>query len=540
MINVSRRSLLATGMFGAGALALPGLAPAQTVLTARGFTHSVASGEPGPDEMLLWTRYVPASGDSARLKLELSETPDFARVAAGGETITGPWRDWTAKVTVTGLKPARDYHFRFVAADGTMSPVGRTRTLPDDRASRFRAAIFSCSNIGFGFFNAYAHAAARDDLDLWIHLGDYFYEYANGTYPSLQEVVASRLPQPRTEIIHLADYRLRYASYRADPDLQALHARLPMIASMDDHESANNSWEGGAQNHDPAGEGEWIARRAAAIQAWREWMPVSDEPWKAYDIGRLATLFRTDTRLAGRSQSPELADMLRGPDPMRALAAYRDGAWHDPARTMLGSQQEAWLQHGLARSVTSGARWQIVGFGTIMGTMRVPPEVEGWIAQARPGAAGYIQAAVAVGKAGLPSDLDNWGGYPAARARFLDAAQAADANLVVLCGDSHNAWAFDLAQKGKPVGVEFAGQSVTSSGFESALTVDPATVARALVAASPELKWCDTSRRGYMALTITPDRVSNDWLFVDTVKTRNPAARVGHSATVERGRRRMA
>ncbi|WP_085808205.1 alkaline phosphatase [Sphingomonas sp. TZW2008] len=538
MIEVSRRSLLATGMFGAGALALPGLSAAQTVLAARGFTHAVASGEPGADTMLLWTRYVPATGNSVTLKVEVSETPDFARIAAGGEAITGPWRDWTAKITVTGLRPGRRYLYRFVAPDGSYSPVGRTKTLPDDRASRFKAAIFSCSNIGFGFFNAYAHAAARDDLDLALHLGDYFYEYANGTYPALQEVVANRLPQPKGEIIHLADYRLRYASYRADPDLQALHARLPVIASWDDHESANNSWEGGAQNHDPATEGDWNARKAAAIQAWREWMPVSDEPWKRYDIGRLATLFRTDTRLAARTQGTDIGDLLRAPDPARALAAFRDGAWNDPARTMLGSQQEDWLYRGLAQSVRDGARWQIVGFGTIMGQMRVPAETEGWLSQARPFAANYVRAGIAAGKAGLPSDLDNWGGYPAARARFLNAAQAADANLVVLCGDSHNAWAFDLAQ-GSSVGVEFAGHAVTSSGYESALAVDPTTVARALVKASPELKWCDTSRRGYMALTVTPDRVSNDWLFVDTVRTRTPAATVGHTAVARRGRRMM-
>lgn len=542
MIEVSRRALLATGMFGAGALAIPGLSSAATVLAGRGFTHSVASGEPGPDEMLLWTRYVPASGDHVRLKLELSDSPDFTRIAAGGETVTGPWRDWTAKVTVIGLQPGRVYHYRFIAPDGTGSPIGRTKTLPDDGAASFKAAIFSCSNIGFGFFNAYAHAAARDDLDLALHLGDYFYEYANGTYPGVEQLVANRLPLPKGEIIHLADYRLRYASYRADPDLQALHARLPMIASWDDHESANNSWEGGAQNHASATEGDWSVRKAAAIQAWREWMPVSDEPWKAYDIGTLATLFRTDTRLSARSQSPEIGDMLRSANPMRALMQYREGEWNDPARTMLGSQQEAWLHHGLARSVKDGARWQIVGFGTIMGTMRVPPETEGWIAQARPGAAPYIQGAVAAGKAGLPSDLDNWGGYPAARARFLASAQAADANLVVLCGDSHNAWAFDLAQDGgtgAPVGVEFAGHAVTSSGFETALSVDPRSVARALVAASPELKWCDTSRRGYMALTVTPDRVSNDWLFVDSVQTRRPSATVGHSTHVQRNRRQM-
>lgn len=536
---VSRRSLLATGTLGIGALALPGMSMAQTVMAARGFTHSVASGEPGQDTMLLWTRYVPAAGDSARLVAEVSETADFARIVASGAIVTGPWRDWTAKVTVDGLRPGMRYHYRFVAADGTRSPVGRTKTLPAGDAPRFTAAVFSCSNIGFGFFTAYAHAAARDDIDLAVHLGDYFYEYAPGTYPAAAQQVAGRLPQPMGETIHLADYRLRFASYRADPDLQALHARVPWIVQWDDHESANDSWEGGAENNDPAKEGDWNARRAASVQAYREWMPVSDEPWKAYEIGTLATLWRTETRLFARSHQNEIDAIVNGPDRDAALRRFRDGAWADPAATMMGSQQESWLSHDLARSVRQGQKWQVVGFGTIMGNLSTPPQTAGWIDPANTRAVAYVQAGIAAAKAGLPSNFDAWGGYPAARARFLKGAQAVDANLVVICGDSHNAWAFDLAQDGGAAGVEFAGHAVTSPGYESAIRRDPAEVARALVAANPELKWCDTSRRGYMALTITPDRVRNDWLFVDTIRERRATASVGHSAEVRRGRRVM-
>lgn len=537
---IDRRALLATGTLGLGALAIPGMTLAQTPLAARGFTHSVASGEPGPDTMLLWTRYVPASGDSARLTVELSETPDFQRIAATGVEITGAWRDWTAKITVWGLKPGTRYHYRFVAADGSFSPVGTTKTLPDDAATSFRAAIFSCANMGYGWFNAYGHAAARDDIDLAIHLGDYFYEYAPDHYPPTADAVPGRVPQPMSETIHLADYRLRHASYRADPDLMALHAKVPWIVQWDDHESTNDSWEGGAQNHDPATEGDWNTRRAASVQAYREWMPISDEPWKAYDIGQLATLWRTETRLFARTRQVEIAELMRAPDPARALTAFRDGAWRDPAATMMGTQQEGWLFHDLARSVRQGQRWQVVGFGTIMGNTRAAPGMEQWVTGTNPRVRGYVQAGIAAGKAGLPSNLDNWGGYPAARERFLKAAQAAEANLVVICGDSHNAWAFDLAQDGA-VGVEFAGHAVSSPGLESAFgTANATKVARALVAANPELKWCDASRRGYMALTITPDRVSNDWLFVDTIKQRNSAARIGHSTSVTRGRNVMA
>lgn len=535
---IDRRSLILTGTLGLGALALPGFALAQT---RTGFTHSVASGEPDRDSVLLWTRYVSPADVATTLRVELSETPDFARIAGGGEAITGAWRDGTVKITVGGLKPGTWYHYRFIAPSGETSPVGRTKTLPDD-AREWRAAIFSCSNLGFGWFNAYAHAAARRDLDCAIHLGDYFYEYAPDHYPAPEDAIPGRLPlpEPRAETVHLADYRLRYASYRSDPDLQALHAAMPMIAQWDDHESANDSWEGGAQNHDPATEGDWSARRDAAVQAYREWMPVSDEPWKTYEIGNLATLFKTETRLFARTRQRELAQILKAPDPQAALAAFRDGAWRDPAMTMMGSQQELWLDHAIRASVRAGKRWQVVSFGTIMGKTLTPPELEGWVGGTNPRSRAYVQAAIAAGKAGLPSNLDNWGGYPAARERFLKGAQGAAADLVVISGDSHNAWAYDLAQDKAPAGVEFAGQAVTSQGYEGGLAVDPKLVARALVAANAELKWCDTSRRGYMAMTLGTDQVRNEWLFVDTVRTRDPRASIGHVASVTKGRRVMA
>ena len=537
---IDRRSFVATGMLGYGAFAIPGFASAATVGNLRGFTHAVASGEPGADSVLLWTRYVPADGGEATLRVELSDTADFARIVGGGTQQTGPWRDHTAKITVAGLRAGQSYHYRFIAPDGSFSAVGRTRTLPDDRATAWRAAIFSCSNLGFGVFNAYAHAAARDDLDCAIHLGDYIYEYGPGLYPTAADAMAGRVPLPPHEIVQLADYRLRYASYRADPDLQALHRRLPMILQWDDHESANDSWEGGAENHDPATEGAWHARRAAAIQAYREWMPVSDEPWKAYDIGRLATLFRTETRLLGRTRQPDIEPLFKQADPAAALKAFRDGAWTDPAATMMGTQQEAWLAQAMRASVTAGRPWQVVGFGTIMGETVMPAQATTWLRGSSEGARAYVSNGIAAAKAGLPFNYDNWGGYPAGRARFLRSAQAFAGSTVVISGDSHNGWAYDLAQDGKPAAVEFAGQAVTSPGYEAGIGADPKMVAATLVAANRELKWCDTSRRGYMALTIAADRVTNDWIMVDTIKRRDLGTSIGHRATVLRGRNVMA
>jgi len=540
-LRVDRRSFIATGTLGLGAFSLPGFAQAANVSTSRGFTHSVASGEPAQDSMLLWTRYAPVSGDSAHIRAEVSATPDFQKVISGGEQVTGPWRDWTVKITVAGLKPGTIYHYRFIAADGTMSPVGRTKTLPEGAASSFKAAIFSCSNMAFGYFNAYAHAADHDDFDLAVHLGDYFYEYSPGHYPETKDELAGRLPQPLAETVHIADYRLRYASYRSDPDLQRLHARLPMIVQWDDHESANDSWEGGAENHQPDTEGEWNLRRAAAIQVYREWMPVSDEPWKAYDIGTLATLFRTETRMLARTRQPDIAAVFKDADVAKALVTFRDTVWNDPAATMMGSQQENWLAHAMLGSVKGGAKWQVVGFGTVIGKQYLPEDAITWLA---PGAdvraKSYVQAGIVAAKAGLPFNYDSWGGYPAARARFLKSSQAMGANVIVISGDSHNAWAHDLVQDGKAAGVEFAGTSVTSPGYEHEIAADPKIVAAGLIKASPELKWCDTSRRGYMAMTLTPERASNDWIMVDTIKQRSARAEVAHSASITPGTNMMA
>ncbi|MES2753507.1 MAG: alkaline phosphatase D family protein, partial [Pseudomonadota bacterium] len=269
-------------------------------------------------------------------------------------------------------------------------------------------------------------------------------------------------------------------------------------------------------------------------------MPVGEEPWKAYDIGRLATLFRTDTRQLARSKQPDLAPFLKAADPTAGLIVFRDGPWSDPAATMFGSAQESWLAHALAASVGRGQRWQVVGSGTVMGRTRTPDGVVGWLGpDADERVKARVRRGVAAAKVGLPSNLDAWDGYPAARSRFLAAAQAADANLIVVSGDSHNAWAYDLANAGRAAGVEFAGQAVTSPGYEGAFSADPRAIAAALIAKNPELKWCDMSRRGYMALTLTPDRVSNTWVFADTVLARNPAANVGHTATIRRGARTM-
>ncbi|MFC0205751.1 alkaline phosphatase D family protein [Novosphingobium soli] len=539
--TTDRRGLVLGAGMGLGALLLPaGKALAQALL-APGFTHSVASGEPGPDSMLLWTRYVPAAqAESVRLDAEIALDPDFARPIAAGSVRTGAWRDWTAKVTVDGLKPGTVYWYRFVAPDGSMSPVGRTKTLPVGDTRRFGLAVFSCSNLPYGRFNAYAHAAQRDDLDLWLHVGDYIYENGQATVNAAR-AVADRTLAPGHEILALADYRLRYACYRADPDLQRLHQQAPMVALWDDHESSNDSWEGGADNHQRDKEGDWNARRAAAIQVYREWMPVSDEPWKAYPIGTLATLYRTESRLLARTEPLDdaLKAAFQSTDP-DALRAFRDGPWQDRSLTMLGTTQESWLAHAFQANARTTA-WQLVGMGTIMGRTLMPKAVVDWLKPGtKPQTVERYRNALRGAAIGLPLWMDRWDGYPQGRARLLRAAQAADADLVMLAGDSHNAWAYGLVEDGQPAGVEFAGHSVTSGGIEGDLGVDPRIAAAGFVAANPELKWADTSRRGYMMLDVTPQRVTGEWLFLRTVRERDIALAGTHRMHVERGRRAFA
>ncbi|KRC78871.1 alkaline phosphatase D family protein [Sphingomonas sp. Root241] len=537
-LNIDRRSLIVGAGLGLGALVLPaGRGLAQQILGAKGFTHNVASGEPGPDSMLLWTRYVPAVGDNAiRLDAEVALDRDFTRPISGGSVQTGPWRDWTAKITVDGLKPGTVYWYRFVAPDGSKSPVGRTKTLPVGDAGRFGLGVFSCSNLPYGWFNAYAHAAARSDLDLWLHVGDYIYEYGTPAATDLR-VLNERTLAPGHEILAIADYRMRYACYRADPDLQRLHQMAPMVAFWDDHESSNDSWEGGAQNHQPAKEGDWNLRRAAAMQVYREWLPVSDEPWKAYPIGTLATLYRTESRLLGRTRPADIDAAYRASDSDAALKAFRDGIWHDPSATMLGSTQESWLAHAFKANARSTA-WQLVGMATIIGRTVMPQDAVSWL---RPDTSEKSVASfrnnARAGKLGLPMWMDRWDGYPAARSRLLEAAQQADANLVMLSGDSHNAWAYALVEDGRPAGVEFAGHAVTSQGMEGSMAADPATVAQGFIAANPELKWADTSRRGYMMIEVTPQRVTGEWLFLQTIKARSTSIAGSHRMQVERGRK---
>ena len=535
---LTRRAILEGGLAGLGLFALPYSARA----SAPAFTHGVASGDPKQTRVTLWTRYLPPDGGAARVRVEIANDAAFRQPVARFSGLAGPDTDHCVKVAATGLAAGRWYFYRFIGPDGSMSPVGRTRTLPARGTDPFRIAVLSCANMDFGYFNAYRHIAGRTDIDLVLHLGDYIYEWGNGEHSLAALALKDRISRPANETVTLDDYRTRYAWYRADPDLAEMHRMFPIISIVDDHEVANNSWRDGASNHQPE-EGSYQVRKAAAMKAYHEWLPMPDTPYDRYDIGGLAAIFRLDTRLLARDEPLSLGDAIKGAaNPMQAMEALRDGPLQDPRRTLMGPAQERWLADGMAGSVRAGQRWQIAAQQVVMGEMKLPQSAPAWSSvQPAPGSkAGTRQAvALAASRIGLPLSLDNWNGYPAARARLLGAAQAAEANLIVLSGDSHNAWGFDLAQDGKTAGVEFAGQSIASLGFEGRFDGDPKRIAADLIAANPALKWCDTSRRGYMTVSLARDEARNDWLFLDTVAKRSLALSGTATASVGYGARTL-
>lgn len=538
--KASTNGLTRRGIFAlAGASAAVAATPSAAQSFGSGFTHSVASGEPHATSVLLWTRFV--ADKATTLTWEVSASDDFRTVVASGEVTASPDRDHCAKVTAGGLSPDRWYFYRFKAPSGTVSPIGRTRTLPKGPTQKFRMAVFSCANFGFGYFNAYAHAAETNDVDLAVHLGDYIYEYGSDTYPSEDQRHPNRSVAPGSEIVALADYRLRYASYRADPDLQRLHQVLPMIAVWDDHESTNDSWKDGAQNHQAETEGDWETRKAIAKRVYREWMPVSDETYAAYDVGDLATLMRIDTRLEGREEQFNLQALLAGkesPEAMiEALTEFRDGDYRDPSRQLLGKAQEQWLGEELSKSTARGATWQVLVQQVLIGKLSSPKGVASLLGDDVPEfARRRLMAAAMAAEAGVPLNMDAWDGYPAARDRVFEQALAADANLVVLAGDTHNAWAFDLTHGGAPVGVEFGTASVSSPGFESYLSaLPPALLAGALVDANDELKWADTSQRGYIMVELTPQNATSEFRFTAGTKQRSTRLADTKTLSVEAG-----
>lgn len=516
-MNLSRRSFL----YYTGPLAaLPMLPRECSRLTdsyindGSPFRHGVASGDPLEDRVVLWTR---VTGDASAPKSVivawlLAKDADFSHVVASGVTVTDESVDFTVKLDADGLKPGTTYYYRFHAL-GHDSAIGRARTAPKGNLVRARLAVVSCSNYPYGYFNAYAAIARRADLDAVLHLGDYLYEYANGTYGD--GTALERVPSPDREIVSLSDYRARHAQYKTDADLQEAHRQHSFITVWDDHEVTNDAWQSGAENHQPA-EGGFRERKAAAIQAYFEWMPIraqkrddSGRIYRSFRYGKLFDLIMLDTRLLGRDQQ---------------VANPCDAAQiGDPTRQLLGESQEAWFFGELDGSRRRGTRWRLIGQQVMFG-----------------------QLVNVLAPGGCIFNPDQWDGYAAARARVLTKlADGGIDNVIVLTGDIHSSWGSDLT--GSPfdpgaynpatgagsLAVEFVTPAVTSPGIDDA--TQAAQFGGAIRATHPHVKYVDLFHRGYALLDITREQVQCEWYHMATIQERRADESLANALRVMAG-----
>jgi alkaline phosphatase D len=528
-MNIDRRKALA--LMGLGA-AGPAAAKAPAAGKVR-FLHGVASGDPLQDRVVLWTRITPERpGAPVAYRWRLTPVDRRAGGAKSGQGVTGPERDYTVKVDVSGLEPGRAYAYEFEAA-GAKSPIGRTRTLPAGPTKDLVLAVASCSLYPNGYFNAYQAIADLARLDLVLHLGDYIYEYGGeGSYGMDSPIAGERPHDPPHELLTLADYRRRHAQYKADPSLQAAHARAPWIVAWDDHETANDSYKDGAENHQPDTEGDWSARKAAALRAYYEWMPIR-EPAKgvslaeachrSFSIGDLATIVMLETRLTARTKQLTYDADLAVVDGKPALAPFMRRL-RDPERRMMSPAQEAWLGDQLAASVKAGQAWQVIGSGVVMGRLKIPNPREDFtpeaLAQLGEGARKRLVRMQPVAELGLPYGLDMWDGYPVDRERVYAQIRRAKARPIVVSGDSHAFWANELADEtGRRVACEFGGTAITSNGADDSLK--PLKLGPAFVKRSPEVKFCDQGAKGFVLLTLSRREAKAELITVSTITAKD-------------------
>lgn len=510
----------------------PGPLPAQ-------FLHGVASGDPLADRVMLWTRVSGLSAGSVAVNYAVYADPQLTQPVTQGSIETDATRDYTVKVDTAGLQPATTYYYQFESGQfesgGVKSPIGRTRTLPTGSVERLRIGVVSCASYAHGLFNAYARLAERQDLDLVVHLGDYIYEYSSGD--DGKEVYGDfRRYEPPTEILTLADYRMRHAQYRREADLQALHRQHPMINVWDDHETADNAWLQGAVNHNENGdEGDWGLRVGAALQALYEWLPirpVSDDlrvSYRRFALGDLADLIMTESRLLARAG--QAVPLVQAPAPLpSAIAVFPDsGEVASADRELLGQTQEQWLAQQFAAST---ATWKLLGQQVMFGQLKV---------QGAPNALGTS----------LYLNPDQWDGYPRARERvyaMIDGSSGPKVdNVVVLTGDIHTSWAMDITpDPNNPLvynpltgegalAVEFVATSITSPGLDE---LD--AIADAIRPNNPHIKYVDLAHKGYLLLDLTPEKLVGEHWYVGSITEADSTEQFGIAFEVLAGSNRLA
>ncbi|MBE7629919.1 alkaline phosphatase D family protein [Tenacibaculum piscium] len=524
-------------------------------LSEENFKEGVASFDPTNSQVIIWTRYT-TDKSSVAITWQVATDIKFKNIVRQSEVITDASRDYTIAIEVKELAENQKLYYRFInIKDKTTSVIGETLTF-GTKTSDVKLAVTSCANYAYGYFNVY-EAINKSEAEVVVHLGDYIYEYGENTYGSF------RTPNPKGEIISLDDYRTRYRQYRSDNKLKELHQKKPFICIWDDHEVANDSYKDGAENHQE-NEGSYTVRKNSALQAYSEYLPnttnIVDNAiiYRNLKIGNLADLILLDTRIIGREKQLNYADFYTSKGEFDIPSFQKE--WLNPNRTMLGTTQKTWVTNQIK---TSNASWQIIGQQVLMGKMLMPAELLPILArvsaeaETKGGASaetfGAFQKAItelviiktrflkkdpsltpqeiARIKTVLPYNLDAWDGYFMEREALL--ASFKNKKVVVLAGDTHNAWQSDLTNaNGDKVGVELATSSVSSPGLEKYLGEGALQLEKALQLLVDDLKYSDFSQRGFMELHINQASVVSNWKYVSTVISETYTTKTGHSVTV--------
>lgn len=495
------------------------------------FSHGVASGDPQQHSVVLWTR-VTTQQTQANVSWRIALDVDFKQVVQRGSVSTSQAQDYCAKVWVQDLMLGQTYYYQFEFA-GVKSEPGRCRTLPDGKLAQLCLAAVSCSNYPFGYFNVYDAIAKDNDIDFVVHLGDYIYEYGPDGFGGEQGKTLDREHVPAKETISLADYRQRHAQYKLDTGSRLLHAMHTMVTTWDDHESANNPYIAGAQNHTQASEGDWQQRKQVSVQAYYEWMPIRepsaglnrDQFWRSYRFGNLATMVTLETRHTARVKQIDYADHLKGIDTADKRAQFVEQVLWADNRPMLSDAMLDFYQVQMKTSKHQQQSWQLVANPIPIAKTHVP-NLDSLIDQLDLTANKAIVAELVhlqkLGKLDLPLYLDTWDGYPKAREDFYQLnRQLGIDDLLVLTGDSHSFWFNQLfTESGDAMGHEFGTAGVTSPGdFEAFGQINARKMDTLLAKHNKEINWTDGLHRGFVKVSLTADNATVQYMTVSNIKT---------------------
>ena len=477
------------------------------------FNHGVASGDPLEDRVILWTRVTPQQAGPVEAILEISEDDNFSKIAYSKKLRTSSLSDYTIKYDFLAKQYCdsdKGFFYRF-RAGSSISEIGKSKTFSKNTVSA-KIGVFSCRNYPAGYFNAYQAAAEKNDLDLWLHLGDYLYEYPMGGYATDNAEKLGRTPSPMHEMITLSDYRQRHAQYKLDQGSIALHKHAPLIAVWDDHEFSNDAWKKGAENHSEDGsEGDFYARRSAAIKAYYEWMPIREQQnkrriFREFKIGKLIHLIMLDTRQYGRDKQLQPKDYL-SESGFNQAKFYND--LNSKNRELLGAEQLSWIENSVLKS---NAAWTIFGQQVLMAKLKFPDISKMLKTEEIPN---FLKPYLKFLGLGIPSNLDAWDGYPAARNSLYKLMKNAKKKFISLAGDTHNSWVSELEnQSGKKVGIELGAPSVTSPGITDILNLDQNKFVDSIVKINKELQWMDPSNRGYLFLNCMENKIIASFNFI--------------------------